>query len=177
MHVLFGVIVAALAFKVLHHRRRWRSGHWHHNHHLRHGGYGGCESFGPSPFGPAAWGPPQGRDFFHAIIDDLHLTREQEEQAREIFKEAKSAAKEAKDLGRDLRGKVVAALRSDAFDETSTGTMLGDFDHVFESTRGKLLNVFSKLYQVLDRSQRSRLADWLERGRGGGGFSSPWASL
>src|SRR5262245_41668078 len=120
--VIAGVLVVA-AMKIW---MRHRYGHgWHH----------ACHGYGHHRMGRLGyWGEPDdgryergGRGFFLSyILRDLHLTQEQEKLARDVIADLKRAAKETVSSARDLRQKVAAALRTESFDESQAGEVLGD---------------------------------------------------
>lgn len=162
-------------FALIKRHRRWHGG-W-----CRHSCYAREEREDPCPpwIGPG-WGPPFGGrqrppegGFLSGrvadwVVEDLHLTGEQERVVREVLKEMKEGAQSVRSAASSLRTDLSAALRTEGFDEVGAGELLGKLDDSLESARKKMIDLLARLHQVLDPSQRARLADYLE-GRFGHG--------
>jgi Spy/CpxP family protein refolding chaperone len=96
------------------------------------------------------------------VLADLHLTPEQEGAVSDIVRDARAHAGRIREAATGLRTDLAGALRRDSFDETVAGDLLGKLDEGVDGARKQVLDVLARLHQVLDPSQRARLADLLE---------------
>jgi uncharacterized membrane protein len=105
------------------------------------------------------WGP------LEWLLADLHLTPSQHEAVRKIVDDTKASVGKVLKSAHGIRSRLASTLRADSFDESSVGELLGDLDGSVDEARKHLLDTLAKLHEVLDPSQRNRLAEWLERPR------------
>jgi Spy/CpxP family protein refolding chaperone len=96
------------------------------------------------------------------VLSDLNLTPEQEASVRDILRDARADAGRIREAAAGLRTDLASALRRESFDETIAGEVLGKLDESVDGARKQVLDILARLHQVLDPSQRARLADLLE---------------
>jgi Spy/CpxP family protein refolding chaperone len=131
------------------------------------GGFGGED-------GPRGWHRGGGRSrgfgprfFLRAIFERLDTTPGQEKVIVQAADELKGALHDAKEALRDTRGDFARVIRGDVVDEAALTDIFVKHDTVISETRRTAVEAIRKAHEALTEEQRSKVADFIERGRGG----------
>jgi Spy/CpxP family protein refolding chaperone len=138
------------------------------------GGYGGYGNGGED--GPRGWhgggfrsrgfGP---RFFLRAIFERLETTPGQEKVIMQAADELRGAFGGAKEKLRETRGDFARVFRGDVVDEAALSDIFVKHDTVISETRRTAVEAVRKAHEALTEEQRSQVADFIEKGRGGWG--------
>lgn len=127
---------------------------WHHRAH------GGWASRIPNPLGYGA-----GRAFLlRRVLRRLETTPTQSDAIREALKEFEASAQLLRGEGKRTRADLAATLRRPAVDAESLGELFARHDSAIEGARKSFVGLTIKVHDILDDTQRERLAELLERG-------------
>jgi hypothetical protein len=140
------------------------------------GGYGrscGGGDFGGGPMGwhrgghrSRGFGP---RFFLRSIFERLETTPGQEKVILQAADELRGTFGRAKDQLKDSRSDFARVFRGDVVDEASLSDIFVKHDTVISETRRNAVEAIRKAHEALTEEQRSQVADFIERGRGGWG--------
>ena len=138
------------------------------------GGYGGGGDDGPGygrgwhggGFRSRGFGP---RFFLRAIFERLDTTPGQEKVILQAADELRGAFGGAKDKLRETRSDFARVFRGDAVDESTLQDIFVKHDTVISETRRTAVEAVRKAHEALTEEQRGKVADFIERGRGGWG--------
>jgi Spy/CpxP family protein refolding chaperone len=145
------------------------------------GGYGGGHGGGyGGEDGPRGWrgggfrsrgfGP---RFFLRAIFERLDTTPGQEKVILQATDELKAAFGGAKEKLRDTRQDFARVFRGELVDEAALSDIFVKHDTVISETRRSAVEAVRKAHEALTEEQRAKVADFIERGRGGWGRGGP----
>jgi len=144
------------------------------------GGYGGEEGPGygrgwqGGGFRSRGFGP---RWFLRTIFERLDTTPGQEKVIVQAADELRGAFGGAKDKLRETRGDFARIFRGEVVDESTLQDIFVKHDTVISETRRTAVEAVRKAHEALTEEQRGKVADFIERGRGGfgrGGGSRHW---
>jgi len=131
------------------------------------GGYGGED-------GPRGWQgggfrsrPVGPRLFLRAIFQRLDTTPGQEKVIIQAADELAAALRDAREKLRETRGDFARVLRGELVDEAALSDIFMKHDIVISETRRTAVEAVRKAHEALTEEQRSRVADFIERGHGG----------
>ena len=134
-------------------------------------GYGGP---GPRGWGhergPGGWGGGGGRWWRGGLalaLRRLQATPDQEQVIREELDKLGAAFREHREEWSASRHDVAEAIRNESFDATTMGELFGRHDERLEELRKAVMEALGRIHAVLDDTQRQRLAEMIDRGRGG----------
>jgi hypothetical protein len=141
------------------------------------GGWGGrCGGGGHWDDGPRGWhgggyrsrgfGP---RFFLRSIFERLDTTPGQEKVILQSADELRDAFRGAKEKLRETRDDFARIFRGEVVDEASLSEIFLKHDTVISETRRAAVEAVRKAHDALTESQRSQVADFIERGPGGFG--------
>jgi uncharacterized membrane protein len=99
-----------------------------------------------------------------AMLRRLETTPTQNQALRAALKEFQASATAAKGEGRRTRADVAEAFRRPAIDAESMGEMFARQDSALEDIRKAFVGTMIKVHDVLDETQRERLAQLMEQG-------------
>jgi hypothetical protein len=135
----------------------WMDGHGDHDHGSRSfAGWGGRVN--PLLFG-------RGRGFLlRGILRRLETTPTQEKALRDAAKEFHEGAKALKGEARRSRVDVAATLRRSSVDEVALGELFARHDGALDSVRKAFVGLTIRVHEILDDTQRERLAQLIELG-------------
>jgi Spy/CpxP family protein refolding chaperone len=144
---------------------------------------GGCHGYRGggrcgSDYGDGSWGPPwrRGRHgsrgfgprfFLRSIFERLETTPGQEKVILQAADELRGAFGKARSELRDSRSDFARVFRGDAVDEAALSELFLKHDTVISATRRTAVEAVRKAHEALTEEQRSQVADFIERGRGG----------
>jgi uncharacterized membrane protein len=168
---------------------RWRHRRWHHRHWHPSFGFGGGvadgaehEWLGGDPWGHGhghghgPYGEPEADGWddladsapklfvLRGVLRHLETTPTQERALRDATKEMKQSARALKDEARRSRADIASSMRRSSVDEVALGEMFARHDGALESLRKAFVGWTIKVHEILDDTQRGRLADLVERG-------------
>jgi hypothetical protein len=143
-------------------------------------GGGRCGSGFDGSFGDRSWGPPwrhrshggRGfgpRFFLRSIFERLETTPGQEKVILQAADELRDAFGKARGDLRDTRSDFARIFRGDVVDEATLSDIFVKHDTVISETRRTAVEAVRKAHEALTEEQRSQVADFIERGRGGPG--------
>ena len=182
--------------------RRWRHRHWGGSFQGRDGygdgdgdgdgyGYGGADHEwlgGGPPWGHGSRGRwfdmgtfdgPAGdspRSFLlRRVLRRLETTPSQERALREATKELEDSVRALKAEARRSRDDLAGVWRRSSVDEVVLGEMFARHDGALDSLRKAFVGWTIKVHDILDDTQRERLADLVERGPRFGRHFGPMA--
>lgn len=170
-------------------RRYWRSyaygygpgGHYGYGHgcghDAHHGWHGHHGHHGPGHHGHHGHGPWQGhgwgggrsrwwRGGLALALRRLQATPDQEQVIREELDTLASAFREHREEWRASRHDVAEAVRAESFDATIMGELFGRHDERLTDMRKAVMEALGRIHAVLDDTQRQRLAEMIDQGRG-----------
>jgi len=129
------------------------------------GGFGG--GFDGSPpwrhrHGGRGLGP---RFFLRSIFERLETTPGQEKVFMQSADEIRDAFRKAKGSLRETRSDFARVFRGDVVDEAALSDIFVKHDTVISETRRSAVEAVRKAHEALTEEQRSRVADFIERGR------------
>jgi hypothetical protein len=144
-------------------------------------GYRGGGRWGEGGYGDHSWGPPwrhrghggRGfgpRFFLRSIFERLETTPGQEKVVMQAADEIRDAFGKAKSNLRETRSDFARIFRGDVVDEASLSDIFVKHDTVISETRRSAVEAVRKAHEALTEEQRSRVADFIERGRGREGW-------
>ncbi|MCA9652023.1 MAG: periplasmic heavy metal sensor [Myxococcales bacterium] len=97
----------------------------------------------------------------------LQATPDQEQVIREELDKLFAAFREHREEWGASRHDLAEAIRDESFDATTMGELFGRHDERLEQLRKALMEAMGRIHAVLDDTQRQRLAEMIDRGRGG----------
>lgn len=178
--IIVGGLAALGIARIAHHRHhrgwgcggRWRGGacgredDWddlgsespgHHDH--GHAEFGwGRHGGNPLMFG-------HGRRFIlRGVLRRLETTPTQERALRDAAREFRDSAQSMKGEARRSRSDVAAELRRPAIDESALGELFARHDGALHDMRKAFVGLMIKVHEILDDTQRERLAQLIELG-------------
>ena len=160
---------AVLKHKACHHGFPGGAGGYHGWH---HGGWpwgppsgDGCEPGGPHG-GRGGWSfwSHHRRHFQRHLFRWLGTTVSQEKELKATLNELHEAVASAKHDFWLTRSQLAAIFRGETFDETLVSGVVSRHDEALARVRAAAVNSLGKIYETLDPGQRTKVADWLERG-------------
>jgi hypothetical protein len=178
--LFLGLAGVFLATRMLHrHHHGWHHGRWAHCGPGWHGpsggfrghghGWGGGapdgddgEGFGDGPrWMSGRWG----RGFIvRRLSTELDATPAQEKVIRSAADEFHEAASKLRGEGKRTRADIASAFRKGSFDEVLLGELYARHDRSLEDVRKAFVGLGARIHDVLDESQRERLATIIEEG-------------
>jgi hypothetical protein len=205
--IILGGLAALGIARIVRHRRMWGGGWGCHGHWRGGGGpfggdrwqAGGFDDLGASPedgdwgghhagghhvwmrHGPR-WPNPlmfrQGRmSILRGVFRRLETTPTQSQAIQEALKEFQEGAKAWKGEARRTRTDLAVAFRRSSIDAEAMGELFARHDSALEGVRKAFVGMMMRVHDVLDDTQRERLAQLIELGprwfRGAG--TAPWA--
>jgi hypothetical protein len=156
---MFGFFIGTVCLlgliSVVRRGRPW-GGHGHHGW-GRHGGGG----FGRGP-----------RFFLRRLFIELGTSPSQEKVIVSAAEEIQAVLANVRSEFGASRADLAQALRSPSFSAESMGELFGRHDDALRKVREAATGALARVHDVLDESQRTTLAAFIERGmrRGGGGW-------
>ena len=106
-----------------------------------------------------------GRRFIlRSVFRRLQTTPTQEQALREAAREFRDAAQGVKGEARRTRADVAAELRRSAIDENALGELYARHDGALDGVRKAFVGLMIKVHEILDDTQRERLAQLIELG-------------
>ena len=120
------------------------------------GWHGGFRSRG---FGP--------RFILRSLFERLETTPGQEKVIVQAADDLMGAFRDAKGKLRETRGDFASVFRGEMVDEATLSDIFMKHDTVISETRRTAVEAIRKAHEALTEEQRSRVADFIERGRGG----------
>jgi Heavy-metal resistance len=179
--------LAALGIAGIARRHRWRGcgGDWTgggggcggrrgHGEHWE--GHGADDGFAADDGGYSAWlghgrhwrhrgGFRQGPMFIlEGVLRRLETTPSQSQALRSAAKEFKESARVLKDEARRTRADFATSLRRSSIDAEALGELFARHDTAIDSVRKAFVGMTVKVHDILDDTQRERLAQLIEHG-------------
>jgi hypothetical protein len=106
-----------------------------------------------------------GRRFIlRGVLRRLETTPTQERALRDAAREFRDSAQSLKGEARRSRADVAAELRRPAIDENVLGELFARHDGTLDSVRKAFVGLMIKVHEILDDTQRERLAQLVELG-------------
>ena len=161
--VLGVLFVAKLVRRIVRHRMGYGGGCGH------RGGFG-RRGFGRGPGG--SW-------WLRGVFAKLDTTPGQEREIRNAIEDFQRTARDAKDGLRGARSHLATAMKGADLDESAFVQANATAEDAATKVKDAMAAALRRVHAVLDPHQRTRLADLIERGRGGwrrggGGFGGPY---
>jgi len=135
--------------------------------------YRGHHCHGPHAHrhGRGRWGIGRSR-FLRRIFQKLDTTPGQEKVIREAINEFRESARAVRPMGNDLRSDLAGVMRQPDLSEDAFATLDSKGDEAISRVRTAFRNALRKIHEVLDATQREKLAELLETKWG---FAAPFA--
>jgi Spy/CpxP family protein refolding chaperone len=137
------------------------------------GGHGyddGPRGWDGGGFRARGFGP---RFLLRAIFERLDTTPGQEKVIVQAADELRAAFGGAREKLRETRSDFASVFRGDVVDEAALSDIFVKHDTVISETRRSAVEAVRKAHEALTEEQRSKVADFIERGRGGWGRGGP----
>jgi uncharacterized membrane protein len=149
-----------------HHERWGGHGHgygWHEAHHDHEGFFGGHAQ---GPWGRGPWGRFGGSatDRWASMLAwRLEASPSQSEVIREAFRSVAEEVRAAADERKSTREDLGKAVGGEQFDEQVMGELFARHDQRLEQIRRAVVGALARVHDVLEPTQRERLASMLGR--------------